>query len=326
MTTYTITTIETPGYAVSDDSDTALCLNQHGHVAGSAQTLEGRVVFLYDGTRTRNLGTLGGMASTAQALNDADQVGGYTVVAGVDREGYVAFVYDGTTLARVDPLAERNSQVVALNNHEQIVIQCDVHRAFVTTSGTIHPLVLNASYRIQARSINTAGHVVGLARKDGPTSYAFVHDGERFHLLEPLPSMDAYPRRGCSAWDINNRGQIVGLCAGYGDNRPALVHAFLADAQGMHDLGTLDNCHSKALAINEQGDVVGYSWHLERDTRQARALLWQNRRLLDLNDLVCGTDWQLRIAADINDAGQIVGWGELHGQLRVFLLTPIPSD
>jgi hypothetical protein len=43
----------------------------------------------------------------------------------------------------------------------------------------------------------------------------------------------------------------------------------------------------------------------------------------DLNALIpAGAGWVLGEATDINDAGEIVGYGSVHGQEHGFLLTP----
>jgi probable HAF family extracellular repeat protein len=67
--------------------------------------------------------------------------------------------------------------------------------------------------------------------------------------------------------------------------------------------------------------VVGLS--LDADFN-ARAFVWQNGVIHDLNSLVSTRDWYLTTATSINDDGQIVGFavnkrtGEPHG----FLATP----
>jgi probable HAF family extracellular repeat protein len=45
--------------------------------------------------------------------------------------------------------------------------------------------------------------------------------------------------------------------------------------------------------------------------------------LQNLNQLLpAGSGWELLEATDINDAGQIVGYGRFQGRIRAFLLTP----
>jgi len=49
--------------------------------------------------------------------------------------------------------------------------------------------------------------------------------------------------------------------------------------------------------------------------------------MTDLNDLLPpGSGWELTQAEDINEVGQIVGWGEIGGPTRGFLMTPDSDD
>ena len=79
-------------------------------------------------------------------------------------------------------------------------------------------------------------------------------------------------------------------------------HAFLWDGT-IQDLGTLapayDFSSSQALAVNAVGQVAGYS----STPVFPHAFLW-NGTMQDLGTLGSYGSW----AADINDAGQVVGW------------------
>ncbi|MCL2640756.1 MAG: PEP-CTERM sorting domain-containing protein, partial [Phycisphaerales bacterium] len=56
----------------------------------------------------------------------------------------------------------------------------------------------------------------------------------------------------------------------------------------------------------------------------ARAILWDNGILYDLNDLIpADSGWELMYANDITSDGQIFGYGIFNGQYHAFLLTPI---
>src|SRR5574341_789947 len=68
------------------------------------------------------------------------------------------------------------------------------------------------------------------------------------------------------------------------------------------DLGTLGGDESRALGINNLGQVVGYS-DLTSDVFPIHAFLWENGVMTDLGGL--GGDESA--AADINDSGQVVG-------------------
>ena len=90
----------------------------------------------------------------------------------------------------------------------------------------------------------------------------------------------------------------------------------------MTDLGTLPGWFgSSAYGINKNLDVVGWVW----DTYGGgdhRAVIWRGGVIEDLNTWISDPDWELQFAYDINDAGQIVGFGRYKDQMRAFLLEP----
>jgi hypothetical protein len=78
-----------------------------------------------------------------------------------------------------------------------------------------------------------------------------------------------------------------------------------------------------ARAMNEKDEIVGgFGRFYDAD----RAFLWSERNgAQDLNDLVVGAmGWKLEMATGINDAGQIVGFGDHLGEEDSgFLLQPL---
>lgn len=121
---------------------------------------------------------------------------------------------------------------------------------------------------------------------------------------------------------LNDQGQIVGGLSG---NDDGTGRAFLLAGGVVKDLGTLTPSHgySRAVSINNAGQIVGISsasWFTREDER---AFLYEGGVMLDLNPLIpAGSGWVLHVASDINQQGQIVGRGRLNGQERAFLLTP----
>ena len=67
------------------------------------------------------------------------------------------------------------------------------------------------------------------------------------------------------------------------------------------DLGTLGGIFSVAVAVNEQGQVVGTS---QTAARESHAFLWENGVMTDLGTLGGGTD---SFAQAINNSGQVAG-------------------
>jgi probable HAF family extracellular repeat protein len=119
---------------------------------------------------------------------------------------------------------------------------------------------------------------------------------------------------------INNTGQVAGWS---NTPPPNQDHAVLWTSGQINDLGSLPNDNwSTAYALNNssQVQVVGSSYH-----SSYRAVLWQSGTVTDLNSqLPKKSAWSLlENAYGINDAGQIVGEGQVaSGPHHAFLLTP----
>jgi len=107
------------------------------------------------------------------------------------------------------------------------------------------------------------------------------------------------PGVGSSAQGINNAGQIVGWFQPDAESR---YRAFLWDNGQVRDLGSLGGDGANASEVSERGQVVGTS-----DTADGvdHPFLWDNGILLDL--WVDKPQWSY--ASDVNDRGQVVGGG-----------------
>lgn len=117
------------------------------------------------------------------------------------------------------------------------------------------------------------------------------------------------------AWAINNAGQVVGFSYDADGGRAFIWHEGV-----MRDIGRFD-----PRSINEAGFVVGVG---SDDTGLAGVLWDETRGAQYLNDLVdaSAAGWRLEYAFAINAAAQIAGYGrDPHGNLRAFLLTPVPE-
>src|SRR5262245_5112650 len=160
-----------------------------------------------------------------------------------------------------------------------------------------------------AYAINNSGQIAGASSQQ-----AVVYQGGK---VTPL---GIFPGGGYSyAVGINASGQVVGTSdSTYGSR------AYLYSGGKVLNLGTLPGAdHSSGIGINDAGQVVGFS-STGLNTELDRALLYSGKRV-DLNSLIpSDSHWKLAWAWDINNKGQIVGYGtNPDRQQHAFLLTPV---
>jgi len=119
---------------------------------------------------------------------------------------------------------------------------------------------------------------------------------------------------------VNNRGEVVGGAL----SPDGTIHTFLWTRDtGMQDYGAFSGAFLTVApcckTINNSGEVVGFAI----DGNGPRALVWQDKKPVDMNHLIPCSPWHLQYALSINDAGEITGQGSINGEVHAFLATPI---
>jgi len=259
-----------------------------------------------DSYYVKDLGTLGGNASQAYALNNLGQVVG---IANISNNVYFhAVLFSGTGSNNIDLDSQGPvsyvGQACGINDAGQIFGWS------YTSSGRYEATLFTASGKVilgdlcsssptasHAQAINAAGTVVGYAG-----DCFFTAQGCRFSGLGSNNVSLGGLGGGLSgvAYDINAAGQIVGY-ADRSDN--GARRATLFNGVNNVDLGTLGGLNSLAYGINNAGQIVGDSTLPGNSIFHALLFSATGNNNIDLGSLG-GISAH---AYAINNSGEIVG-------------------
>lgn len=301
--------------------------------------------------RVHNLGTLAPLSSSsAAAINESGLIAG-TMFNGVAHTREMFLGTGQADLHLLGTLGGVLSEATSLNDRGDVAgWSLDAHgvqRPVLYVGGRWTDLAapLGSAAHGVANAVNAAGQVTGQIG-----AHAFVHDGSGLHELHVGNTSEGL--------DINDHGWVVGGAVMPGD----VVRRPFMSADGLTTLlPSLGGTFGQALAVNNAGQVVGYSYtaggellpflysggHMsaladggfgqafdinERGwvvgSYDLAAFLWRDGVRSDLNTLVAPDQagrWNLLSAQSINEGGQIVGYGLFHGYLRGFVATPVPE-
>jgi probable HAF family extracellular repeat protein len=322
-----------------------------------------QTAFLSYGGRTIDLGTLGGsqcpncnsetagtsasgVSAVISEISKADPNGEDFCAFGTHAQCLAASWKDGSMTA-LPTLGGNNAQAYWINNFGQVAGLAETGQRDPTCSTATPFQVLRFKPAIWgpngelnqlpplpgdtvgfAFGINDNGEAIGVSGLCGNTSVPPVTP----FSLEPhavLWERDGTPVNLGNLGGtfnvpggINNRGDVAG---GAQSSKDGNIHAFLwTRSAGMQDLGLFPGSVVTAVpccnTINNSGQIALISADAMGNTR---ALLWQNGKMYDMNDLIpAGSPWNLQFTASINDAGEIVGWGLINGEVHAFLASP----
>lgn len=319
---YTVTDLGTLGGARSR----ATSVNNRGHVVGAAETTDGRTrAFLYSGASLIDLGTFGGADSFAYRINDNGLIAGRAQAADGRFRAFVTSPGGGLTdLTSLDSrVSGEFGTALGINGRGDVA-------GYFTTPGphmeNHNRVFLYRDFRINdlgtfggedgvVTALNDGGDLVGYFSEEPHADYA--HHRAFLSRNGQLVPLGALGGRITTPRDVNARGEVVGD----GENAAGEPRAFVYRNGAIADLGTLPGGRqSVAFAISETGDIVGMA---DGAGRALRAVLVRGGTMIDLNERIPpGSGWVLTEARDINERGQVVGTGWLHGEQRAFLLTP----
>jgi probable HAF family extracellular repeat protein len=286
---YSITPLGTLGGPTS----AAAAINNAGQIVGNSDTSSGPShAFLCSGGTMLDLGTpAGATSSSATAINDGGQVTGNTndlhgllysggsisplndpfdipphssegyginsagVVAG-DWAGFAA-TFSANSWVELNG-ATSDSRVWAINDSGQMAGRLTTNggaqHAFLYSGGTIHDLGTLGGPSSDGRAINSSGHVVGSASRDGvlADNVAFFYANGTMQNIGNLGGL-------AMGLSINSSDVVVGASE---LNGSLPYHAFIYAGGAMQDLNNLIPGGSGwflniASGINDSGQIVG---------------------------------------------------------------------
>jgi len=211
------------------------------------------------------------------------------------------------SIRAIDAIGGAENLALGVNDHGQVVGQ------FVRENGTLGAYIWSASggmVELQglsptsetiAMNLNNLGQVVGygVRASDSRTeALLWQPDGQMVNVGQIWD-----PNGGTEVFDINEQGMMVGSRQLAPFQRQGLMYTLGGD---IVNVGTIEgNNQSKNTAINESGDVVGFSYRLFEPDRAALTRYTGDtyEETIDLGPV--GRTFSR--AFDINDAGQVVG-------------------
>jgi probable HAF family extracellular repeat protein len=321
---------QTPRYVVEDlglQDDAVpvvMTINDHGEVVGFVQIgWQFKAVRYRDGYGLQYLPGLESGASQAWGNNAFGEIAGEAQEAGGGTQAFRFRHGSGAeplgTLGGFMSSGRRINAAGAVAGFSFTTGNLAVH-AFVAEPG-MPPQdlgTLGGSFSV-ACGINDAGQVAGQAATSTGAMRAF-----RYHPSDGMVDLGTLGGTGSWACGINATGTVAGQAQLPGN---MISHAFRQSPGGaMEDLDTLGSSGSAAEGINDDGTVVGW---FTATGGSLRAFLFEDGTMVDLNDLIdAASGWELMLARDINNAGQIIGEGFREGLPRAYRLTPVadPAD
>ena len=297
---------------------TANALNDLGQVAGVISSESSAQAF-YTGANGIGINMLAAMPtvgnSWAFGINNSGQVvgdystssGTHGFVTGAGGQGVTDVVYpnaNDTTLTGINA----SGQTVGRTSNQAIT--SGPNGAGWQTLNIPSSMLLSTG-----RAINANGQVLGIA-SDMSSEMAFTTfiTGPNGQGYNQVGSLAGIPLEGAA---LNNHGDVVGQS--YSDTG---VFAFFADASDgtVTNLGALgDGTFSQALAINDQGTIVGASTENTSWWGTSAFIIGgKGQDMIKLSTLVIGFEGSFTEAVAINNAGQILVRDGLHS----YLLTP----
>lgn len=306
-------------YPASINNKTQIVGSDYGDFSGFYQ----HAVLWSNGTLS-DLGSLGGMnaESIGTGINDSGQITGYSTLSGGlynPNNPEVFFISNGV----MTDLGPSTHRAFGINASGQLAGTLQNNHAFFY-NGAITDLGGFGSYPYtEGFAINKSGDIVGIAGSS-LGYHLFRYSGGVMQDLS-IQAVDYCSGYMSGGLVINDSGQIAG-CWLIGSPQTGYTHAFRYSAGVLTDFGTLGGTNSDARGLNNFGQMVGVSDMATPNVTHGFVYTYSGGAVYDVNTLLdsSSTGWTVRYATNINDVGQIVGYGvNTNGVWGGLLMSPV---
>jgi surface-anchored protein len=313
----------------------AFRINEQGHMVGEAQRADGSSgAWLWTNGVMVDLGALGGTNSVAFGLNEQGQVVGRAQNAAGRMKAFTWDAVNGMVEAPgLGGTGSFDSSLYAINDSGFAVGQArnlaNQLQAFYWSNGVSTAVPLPGGSNSRAWDVNGAGQLSGWGRdaSNAIVGFRWSAAGGYEFVGNLVPGADVF------AVGINTNGHIAGAIQkdfGHqpGSSNPPISRAFFWDGASLRDLGLPEGYDGAAgNYLNDQGWVAGVAYRFNASGQPAEdsAFLHKDGVNHELELLTPhGSGWHLQWAYDVNNRGEIVGWGlkDGHAQRRAFLARP----
>lgn len=284
-------------------------INNRGQVVGNAETERGKMrAFLWQNGQMSSLGsTADDVPSVAYDLNDSGLiVGTVGETFGPSSRGFsMQFGDKQFNLFEPDDVPGGTALMGVNNAGAMVGYQGDTEKG--ESAGGASGVIVSPDGKVSAAKDESVHMMLfDINSKNQVAGVIYVED-KPFGVR--LPQKDGFkPVAGSEAWAINDEGSLA-----LAENGQVVLWIKTAQKEAKLQQGP-----GFPLGINNRNQIVG--------NNAGRAQLYENRGSIDLNTLIApGSGWKLEGACDINDKGQIVGYGTIKGQTHGFLLSPLAT-
>jgi probable HAF family extracellular repeat protein len=316
-----------PSYSVTDlgtfgtiQSAEAFEVNDAGQVVGRASNR----AFLWQNGSKIDLGTLGGPAAVAMALNEGGQIVGYSRLSTSSNLSHAVRWANGTITDLTPDLASSDtSWATGINESGQIVGNINYSIAFLWENGARTSLGHLGGGSSFASDINDSGLVVGSSYTSDMTPLGLMQHPFVWQngVMTNLGLLEGDEDGGAAA--INSSGQIVGSSGRTDpDTYESFYRAFLY-SNGVTTAIPVASTEVHAGDINDSGAVVG-SMRAGGGFSKFHGWIYIDGVVTNLNHLIPqNSGLHIAYANAINNAGQIAATAfDAQGRYHAVLLTP----